>query len=268
MGLTPSDQKRFMAGIADIGAILAMPSNSTRQAWGIARDKYSDMKEVLKQNFGDDIIEAMDDYYDADNRDDYLEMNPDVQMAMDFQTQYINRDPALMQYYGGIQKIEQYYKSATRNLLLKEFGQDTIDLANEYNDPTISVERTKELKKILKQYLARKTELNKETLRAVVDLGRLLPDAPRPEAQAGVNPQGVSQNNLFQLTQPPRSVQEWEQIAGTPTMDILRDYLYNDEDIPYAIRQKLDWIAEQEGYYSGDEMMKEILMSMPQGATP
>ncbi len=264
MGLTPADQQRFMAGIADIGAILAMPDNPTRQAWGIARDKYGDMTAALKQQFGDDILDAIDEMYDADNKDDYLEMNPDVQEALDFQTQYINRDPVLLQYYGGIQKIEQYYKNSTRNLLIKEFGQETYDLAQEYNDPTISIERSKELKKQLKAYLERKKQLSKESLRAIVDLGRLLPDAPQPVAQAGVTPQGVSQNNLFQLTQPPKTAEEWEQIAGTPTMNLLRDYLYNDEEVPYAVRQKLDYIAEQEGYFSGDELMKEILMSLPE----
>lgn len=265
MGLTPQDQARFMAGLVDIGAILTIPDGATRQEWTEARVEYQTMKEVMEKQFGNGITEAIDGYYDADNRSDYLELNPEVQQAMDWQTQYVLENPSLNKFYGGIDSVQQYYRTATENILLKEFGKDKAELYDEYSDPHISPERKKELSKILKPYLSRRKELKEQNLRAIVDIGRFLPDTPRPTAQENINPKGVYQNNLFELTQPPKTPQEWQEIVGESTMSLLQDYLYNDEEIPPIVTQNLDYIAEREGYFSGDEMMQEILMSLPQG---
>lgn len=264
MGLTPQDQKRFMAGVADIGAILAMPQNSTRTEWASARNRYNQMNEVLKQQFGEDILTLIEEMYDENNRSDYLELYPQVQAAMNYQTQYVLRDPVLNRYYGGIEGLQKYYRAQTNATLLKEFGQEMVGLAEEYNDPTISTERSKQLKKILKAYLERKSKLKQESLRNVTDFGRLLPEEPRPTARKDASPQGVSQNDLFELTRPALSAQQWEGIVGSPTMQVLADYLYGNEKIPYDVTRKLDWIAEREGFESGDDIMQQILQSLPQ----
>jgi hypothetical protein len=264
MGLTAQDQQRFMAGIADIGAILALPSNPTREGWNEARDRYEDMNQVLQNNFGDDILEKINAMYDADNSDDYLELHPEVQAALDFQTTYILQDPILDSYYGGIDEIGKYYRNSTRNVLLKEFGEETLALAEEYSDPRTSVERSKELKRLLKGYLQRKSQLTKENEAVINQFALLLPDPPRPKAQDNITPQGESQTNLFNLTQPRRTPQEWEQMVGTPTMELLMEFATGDlDDIPYAVMRNLDFIADREGFFNGDELVNEILSSLP-----
>ena len=263
MGLTPQDQKRFMAGVADIGAILAMPDNPTRAEWTSARIEYSNMNEEMSRLFGEEISKQIDMYYDADNKADYLDDFPEVQQALDWQTRYINQNKLLARYYGGIDSIQQYYRNATENILIKEFGVDQMELFEEYSSPKINPDRKKELAKTLKLFIKRRNQLRDENLQAMTDIALLLPDPPQSEAQEGVTPQGVSQNELFQLTQPAMTPEQWQGIVGESNMQLIMDFVYNGEDIPYVVMNNLDYLAEQQGL-NGDDMLLQIIQSFPQ----
>lgn len=264
MGLTGSDLKRFMAGVADLGAILALPDSPTRQEWTQARIEYSDVNEALKQNFGDDILQKIDVMYDADNQDDYLELHPEVQMALNAQSEMVLNSPVLDLYYGGIDKLEAYYRAKTKQSLRQEFGDDIMDLAQEYNDPTTSIERSKELKNVLKKYFARKKQLETQNERVLADFALRLPDRPTPVSQEDVIPQGEAQNNLYDLTASARTMQEWEGVVGNSSMQFIQEFAYGGDEVPSAVMRKLDWIAENEGYYNGQDMMNQIIMTLPQ----
>ena len=67
MNLQPQDRERFIAGTEDIGAVLAMPDNPTREAWGQAKDQYKQMNAEIEKKYGAGIHDKISDYYNDPN---------------------------------------------------------------------------------------------------------------------------------------------------------------------------------------------------------
>jgi hypothetical protein len=109
--MTQADLDRFMAGIRDLGAVLAMPKTAIREEWDAARRQYSKIFSI----FGDDVMRKVDEYYTINSEDmdlgrQYMNANPEVRQYMEFREKAIMEDALLFRYYGGIDFVEKYYK--------------------------------------------------------------------------------------------------------------------------------------------------------------
>jgi len=152
MGLSTSDLANFNAGIADIAAMVAMPSTATKQQWNQVSTLYSAMRDAMTQEFGTDIYDRIGAYYELQSTADknkFLENNPDVEAAMAKETGYKANTPLLMQYYGGMSTLERYYSNQVTQTLKDKYAPAIIDDAGKLYDKNTSPEQRDA---ILRQY--------------------------------------------------------------------------------------------------------------------
>lgn len=266
--MSETEQARFVAAMVDLGAMLKIPNNTTRQEWTQARISYSGMNEEIANVYGEDIQEKISRYYSFDDSQDaraYLEKHPEVEQAMDARTAMIVSSPNLTKFYGGIDTIERYYTGKMYDTLEKEFGKDILDVEDAYYEILDPKERKQYRREHpeLKEYWDRKSELKDENLRAVVALGSKLPDAPQLET-TGKTPENPTEKRLqdFIDAPPAPTFQEWQQELGTPMTDLIQDYWYNNDELPSTVTNSLDFMADQYGYQNGNDLLQAILMSM------
>ena len=113
-----ADKDQFMSAVVGMGAALELPSSATRKEWAAAGIEYGRMLDVGKGYFGEEIWDRLDMAYVM--RDEgmngnaafqqYLEENPDVEEAIQWRDRYILEHALLSAYYGGQEKLRDYYK--------------------------------------------------------------------------------------------------------------------------------------------------------------
>lgn len=143
MGLSESDMMAFQGAIADIAATYTIPSTATKQEWNYATSLYGQMRDTIAQEFGADIHEKIGVYYGltTSERKKYIENNPEVQAAMDRQTEFITNTPTLMEYYGSMNTLEMNYSNQTRAQLEKKYSSSVINDASMLYDKNTSAEQ-------------------------------------------------------------------------------------------------------------------------------
>jgi hypothetical protein len=199
-----------MASMVDLGAMLAIPDYATKTDWNAARSEYKKIQDGMKQNFGSDIQDKLDQYFSIDNTDqrkNFLKSNPVVQQALDWQNQQVVDNEKVYEYYGGLSSLEKFYKGKVYDQLETKFGADIGDKWDEYynmqlSDPAGAKKYYRQHPE-LKAYTKEKTKLMEEALKNIVTFGSKLPDAPKPEL-TGNTPESVGQQNIQEYaSQPP-----------------------------------------------------------------
>lgn len=272
-GMSEIEKESFMAAMKNAGAILTIPSNSTRKEWLAASQTKNLMEEKLTKNFGEDILDKISLYNGFDNTKDarlFLEMHPEVSAAMDARTAYIVNTPQLMKFYGGIDTLERYYMGKMYDKLEAEFGADITKIESAYFGKYNKADKRAYLHEHpeLKPYWDRKTDYKEENLRQIIQFGDNL---PAPDLQTtGNEPENPVQEELQQFAQPPPAptFEEWQQVIGESMSELIQEYWYDDKALPKQVKSSLDYIAGQYGYSSGDDMLQAILMSLPQAQQP
>ncbi|RLC83664.1 MAG: hypothetical protein DRJ03_16530 [Chloroflexi bacterium] len=135
-----SEQQRFMAGMADLGAALALPDQVTREDWNNARNAYSDMQAIAEDRWGNDLMDQVDTYFgmrgdtqeEKDKSEAFLEANPSIGEYLDWKAQAVSSTPQLASYYGGIEQIQSYWKGVMWNAIESELGEDVWNTWGEY----------------------------------------------------------------------------------------------------------------------------------------
>ena len=134
-----TDRMRFMAAILDIGALLDVPPNATREEWDNARVLYQEMRSQVEAQYGDDIWQKIDVYFakrDPENREPgrtYLKNHPEVEAALDLQQRIVQSTPLLAAYYTSQEEIRQYYKRKMYDVAERLFGEDLWELFDAYS---------------------------------------------------------------------------------------------------------------------------------------
>lgn len=132
---TEEEKSDFMEGITDMAAVLAIPEQATKDEWNQASNAYKSMRAEGEKLFGKDIWDMVGVYYgkrgdsntERNASYDYLDDNPIVDQALDWQAEQIANSPILSAYYGGFDKIQRYYLGKMNNHLERELGQDIFD---------------------------------------------------------------------------------------------------------------------------------------------
>lgn len=267
-GMSETEKQRFLAAMTDAGAILAIPSNSTRQEWTDAKNGYKDMQEQLKNLYGEEVLDLINTYYAIDNIQkarEFLELNPEVGEALEMQNQLIMNTPILMKYYGGIDTLERYYKGEMYDQLEEKFGDDIVDIESQYYNILDAGMRKVFLAQNpqLKSYWKEKDKIESENFRKIIDFGRHLPSVEiETRNQAPDSPQQEALLNFANTQQ--RTFQDWQQELGQPITDLIAESWNSGEDVPRIVVDRLDYLSWQYGFNSGEDLLQQILMSMPQ----
>lgn len=273
-----TDRQKFMAGITDLAAVLAIPDNATQDDWNKARSAYRGLNEGLKQQYGPDIHDKTDAYFAIGNetqkqRDlqrDYLKLHPEVQQAMDLRTKAIAATPALNAYYGGIRAVEKYYTMEMYSDLKEQLGSDIFDKFDEYG--TLKLYDPREAAKFyranpqLKQYSELRGEWQNYINQQVARVGSTLrPGQPaqlRP-AETTAPPTVGSQavQNVLQ-PQPQKTWQEWATIMPEPLTRLVLDYFRTGDEISPAGERYLERLAGDYGFETTDELLQSMGSSL------
>jgi hypothetical protein len=263
---TPSDKDRFMAGIIDLSAVLAMPDDAIQREYYQAGDAYKAMTTEMQKNFGDAILDGIDAYYllQGSERSAYMKMHPEVQQAFDFKNQYVLTNPVLNKYYGGISVLEQYYTSQMYSILGKEFGDDIQAKWDEYDN--LQLTNTKAAATYKRQhpemaaYTKRKNELEDNMTRLIVKLGSNFPDEPQVPIRRDINAPSNRQKELIAASQPEQTLQwsDWQMLLSQPMQALILDYWQSGDKLPSSATYQLDYIAKSMGMYDSDEVLRAI----------
>jgi hypothetical protein len=264
--LSASERDKFLASMTDIGAVLAIPSNATRKEWTAAKSTYTGMQDVLKERFGDDILDKIELYYnekDVDKARAFMREHPEVQAAMDAQTNMIVGTPLLMEYYGGVDTLERYYKSKMYDELEKRFGTDILDLESQYFRIYDQKERTAFGKEHpqLKEYWEAKTKWRGDILKKMVEFGGKLPNKPELELQ-DVEAENPDQRRLMELQQKAMSMNEWYQALSPELTDLILESFATDKPLSRYAQSDLEYKARQLGYRDYRDMIRDFLISV------
>jgi len=202
------DRDRFMAGIADIAAILDMPDNATRDAWLSSKDAYQQMLELGRDNFGENIWELQDAYYalmgdDPDDRQqayDMMDANPVLEQAMKWKDQTIMFSPTLSAFYTSLDKIQAYYEGEMRTAIEKELGDDIWKQWDDYNEAKYrSDEDARAYWKShpdLEKYMDIKEDWEDLIATNMINVGKLIKPGPGPSVRDILGEMGIGSGGV------------------------------------------------------------------------
>ena len=267
--LTESERLDFMAGIIDLGAILEIPSGTTRQEWQRARTAYSVMREEGEERFGDDIWDRIDVYFGAkgdtqlekDRAEAILKADPLIGEALDFQSLFIGNNPFLSPYYNGLNKIEGYFKGQMYKVIEEELGPEIWDMWSIYWSLKAAGGDFKQYWKDNPE-LERYGEMKDDMLAGIEEhfeqFKGLFPEA-LPATTRPVEPATAGQQAIFDALNQQQlqiSPQEWQQLLGLP----LYQLALSNFDLPESAINKLKEIGEELGL-SVNEILEQLTMS-------
>src|SRR3990167_4367893 len=131
--MTPADRMQFLGGILQLAAILDVPDGATKAEWSASRDLYNQMREVGRQQFGDDIWDQVDTYFGLYDPEDnaageaYLNYHPIVSEALDWQQYMVMSTPLLGAYYTSAERIRKFYTRQMHDTAEQLYGGDLFD---------------------------------------------------------------------------------------------------------------------------------------------
>ncbi len=280
--MSEQDRTDFMQAVIALGAVLDLPPSATRQEWNEAKNAYADMQAQTKQYYGAGVLEEISLFYEMYGKDPqvaqaFLDANPDVSAAMDYQAKEKQTNPLLRDYYASFDSIERYYKGQMFDRLREQFG-DLSPLWQEYNDAALLGNKEKEAfwksNPILKQYTDTKARYEIDITKAIQLAGAKLNTMPlviRPDAST----ESVRQQDVMNLAQsvPEDTIYQmsWSEIRNllSPALGrLVEDYVMRGDTLPYAAKQQLERVS---GKYdmSAEQFLTIIESAIQQGvATP
>lgn len=271
---TQADVSRFMAGVADLGALLAIPDYGTRTEWNAARTRYGQMNKALESQFGPDILDKIDHYFDQpkNQQETYIALHPEVRNAFDAMSAIKAQDPLMYKYYGGLETVNRFYKSQMYAALDKEFGTDIQAKWNEYYGLQISSTKLANAYKRQHPELAawskRKAAWEEAILKAGARVASYMPDRPFVPVREDFQPQSQPQENLAQVAQgqPRYQWDDYKQMLGSEALSrLVLDYWLDDRRLSAAAERQLDFLAPKFGFEDGDMFLQSMGASILQG---
>ena len=264
-----ADKDRFLASITDMGAVLKIPAAANKADWNIAKDEHRQMRDAVVERFGEDIYDKIDHYYSLPNTGEarmFMDANPEVQAAKDFELSYIVNTPQLMKYYGGIDTLDRHYTNQVYDKLEEEFGADITKKEQIYFDikreEALGIAPKGSAKKYVKEnklsdYWDKKDALKKEALQYLVTFGAKLPQNPGPELRPDLTPEQ-------QETVAPKEPVDWVAALGAPTVELIAISVMDGEDLPAVLERELEYQAGRYGYDNVDDLLRDVVIDMQQ----
>ena len=260
---TDGDQEVFMNGVLAIGAALEIPEKATKVEWNTAKVEYQTMREKGKEMFGEDIWELIDGIYehkevgvsDQAKWQEYLELFPEVEVAMDWRDDYVLRSDELAPYYGGMDKYRSYLKGRMYDELEEKYGEEIFDknlIYQNLKNAGLDTEAKNYLNKHkdLKAYRDERPGWYDEIENMIVEFGERLPEGIPSEIRESFDPESYSELDIqkyFERYQAPTyTLDEWAKRIGEPEVNMLLN-AYGDFSLPEDIRDYLAGIAADYG---------------------
>lgn len=260
------DKSRFMSAVLDLGAMLKMPDGATKQEWNEARDANEAIYANLKTEFGDDIWDKVNAYYELKDTNQQLafqfrEAHPEITGVLSRRQELLMNDPKAFEYFGSIDGVENYFNGRVRAQLKEEFGDLAPNWAEYFDikltDPAAAKQYWNAHPE-LKAYSERKAELEFESNQAYVSVASRLPEREYLELRPDFEAMSAEQENLANQLQNPAQMPTWDEVknvAGndfSPSMQMLIQAYYNDgTELSKGANSQLEYLASRYGAQLG-----------------
>jgi hypothetical protein len=266
---TATEKSRFMNAIVDLGAMLKIPEDSTREEWGEVRNMYAEVYSGVQEQLGKDIWDKVSHYYDLkdDNReaaDAFKQQHPEVVQALQMKGAAVANTPLLSAYYGGIDSIEAYISGKVRQELSDKYGAEIYDIQTGYFDAPNQRAYLSEHPE-LKKFWDDKRVLDKESEKMFIQMGSNLPTGKSAQFREGFAPQSGVQETLYNALQPQEQVPSWQEVSQgmAPWLqDEVTKYWQNGKKISTRAQKQLDFLASQGGYYDYKDLLRTAGLAM------
>jgi hypothetical protein len=278
-GWVETDKQRFMTGMVDLGALLAIPQDATRQEWTAARGAYNKMLSEARTLYGLDIWDKVDTYFgmkgetEAENAaaEAYLQANPIVGEALDWKSAIVLSNTLLRDYYGGIDQTERFLNGQMYDQIETQLGAEIwttwseywlLKDAGQYKEAAAYFKAHPELKaygEIKKGYV---NSINQYLLR----IGQRIKNAPKPAIRTDTGELSVAQQNLLgELNAPAEPMftwAQWQSILPDPLEYILVSvYRGGRTELPESALPQIEAIASQLGI-TAEQLTAQLFASL------
>jgi hypothetical protein len=262
-GWNETDMSKFVTFMVDAGAVLDFPDDATKDEWGQAQAKYKAVAAEMRAQFGDDIEYRISQFYDLSGdkaaQERFVQLNPEVTVALSWKDGQIKQDPIASAYYMSASKIERYYGSFVSDMIEDEFPDIDFDVAwDGYFDAKL--EGKKEARAYWKAHpeLGRSIEL-REKANEFVDGAYLraaqnLRDPQFPDIrEAPPEGFGQTQQEMAEFVEtsgqqvPPEfnfTWSDWQSQMGPNLGNLVADYAYG-ERLPDEALNQLERLADR-----------------------
>jgi hypothetical protein len=272
-----SDRLKFMSGIMSISAVLEIPTDMTRAEWDKAKKAYSGLSSEAKEQFGKDILDLVDGYYQAKTKsyqagDAYLEKHPEVSQYMNWKAERVMNSDLLSAYYGGASMVEGYYRSKMYSDIEKKLGSDIFDVLDEYNDlKTYGTSAEQKAfynknKSKIKQYYSMKDGWAVYIDQQVAELSAHIPEGEGPGIREDYNPYSPTQSALAGAVTPQEqpALEDFQSVIPERLQNLMNDYFQNGDRLPESAEKQLSRIANEMGYSSVQDLLQAYGTSLYQ----
>jgi hypothetical protein len=272
-----SDRQKFMAGILNIGAVLEIPTDMTREEWTQAKNAYTGLSDEAKKRFGSDILDQADGYYQAKTvstqaASNYMDQHPELEQYMNWRSQRIMNSPILSAYYGGASLIENYYRSQQYADIEKKLGKEIFDTLDQYNtlktygEPSEYKSFYAQHKAEIKKYYALKDQWNITINQQVAQLSAHMPEGQGASIREDIDTTNLGAQNLANSLQPQQqpTFEDFQNQVPERLMNLVTDYFQNGDRLPSAAETQLSRLAKEMGYGSTDDLLQAIGTSLYQ----
>ena len=256
---TERERVNFVSAIQDVGIMLAIPKDATKDEWIDVKDRSKKLYANAETEFGVEVVELVDSYWllygsDPEAAKRLREVNPIIENYQDYLTMGKVNDPLLAKYYASYDQLRMMVTGMTYDKLDETYGADFHQMYAEYNElRLINPKAAKSFYKAHPEIKAYKTEktylkaLNSERLIAFAD--RLPARTPSPvfredipeditEAQAAVA-QGFDQPNVPEYYEFQR--EDWAAFMTPALESLVVDWATRNEELSYTAEQSLEY---------------------------
>jgi hypothetical protein len=253
-----TDRMKFMAGIYEMSAILAFPTDATKNEWNEVSRRWKLNDARLLEFHGADTVGKEDEYWrlmkeDPQTAFDYMDQNSDLEAFMSDRTQSQLFDPLLRKYYPSYGGVKSMVNAEMYARLDAEFPgiEAEQDAYYEARDAGKRVKASENLK----SYWSLKRVLKHEYSALLVSFSRWLPtgvDLPKRE----VLPENLSkgQETLRDLEVGEERPQhynwewdDWSKLMNPTLQRLVQDWAFRGADLSENAETSLKYALEPFG---------------------
>jgi hypothetical protein len=270
---TATDKTRFMTAIADMSAIMKTPDDATMQEWNAAKDMDKQVRAEVAQQFGADIWDKIDTYYNLkdtspDEAATFKEQHPEIDIAQNARRGVVIQTPLLAKYYGGIDAIQMYYDGKNREYLQKKYP-GILAKQQMYFDEMDPAKRRAVLSKFpeLKKYWDENRALKEQANQQIADFAQYLPEQSDISVRSDFEAQNATQKALVQALQP-EQVPSWQELSAPMSLSLqqkVAEYWTQGKPLNKNATAELDYLASKAGFYDGNEYLRYAGIALQSG---
>lgn len=270
-----AQRNKFMSAMQELGAVLKLPSDATRQEWDAAKAAYQKMMTGIDTGFGSDVVRTVNAYYDLQasgnkqKSSDFKLQHPEITAYLTAKQETVLSDPSLARYYGSLDTLESYVEGQFKLQMFAKYGSDILQKQQRYYDL-----KDYNSNYMAKEYLRTHPELkrywddnrNSADLmnRRILELSKYLPAQPTTGARSDLTNPSATQEQITKMlnTSQAPSFDRVSQMIPSPVLRKVIEYYRSGTPLSASVSSEMDYLASTNGFYDGQDLLRYVGASL------